>query len=110
MQVKLKRFSRAVPVTIGTDATTATVVRMDDAAGVALLVGPMTAAVTVNVYGAADQSSSGGVFVEAGSLYSLTLATATTSSCYSLPDGLFGAAFIRLVGSAALTGTVVMKT
>jgi hypothetical protein len=109
MQVKIKRLTRALPVTIGTDTPTATAVRMDDAAGVALLVGPLTASATVSIYGGGDQDG-GGVFVDAGSLYSLTLATATTSSCYSLPDGLFGAGVIRLVGSAPLTGTVILKT
>ena len=109
MQVRFKRLTRAVPVTITTDTTTATAVRMGDAAGVALLVGPLTASATVNVYGGGDQDG-GGMFADAGAAYALTLATATASSCYSLPDGLFGAAFIRLVGSAPLTGTVILKT
>jgi len=107
MEVKLKRMSRAVPVTIGTDTTTATVVRLEDSAGVALLVGPLTASVTVNVYGGGDQ---GAVFVDGGSVYTLTLTTATNSSIYALPDGLLGAQTIRLVGSATVDGTVVMKT
>ena len=109
MLLKLKRMTKVVPVTITTDTATATAVRMGDAAGVALLVGPLTASATVSIYGGGDQDG-GGVFVDAGSLYSLTLATATTSSCYALPDGLFGAGVIRLVGSAPLTGTVILKT
>ena len=109
MQVRIKRLTKVVSVTIGTDTTTATAVRMGDAAGVALLVGPLTASATVNIYGGGDQDG-GGMFADAGAAYALTLATATTSSCYSLPDGLFGAAFIRLVGSAPLTGTVILKT
>jgi len=110
MEVKLNRMSRAVPVTIGTDTTTATVVRLEDSAGVALLVGPLTASVTVNVYGGGDQGSSGGVFADGGSVFTLTLTTATNSSIYALPDGLLGAQTIRLVGSATVDGTVVMKT
>ena len=63
MLLKLKRMTKVVSVTIGTDTTTATAVRMGDAAGVALLVGPLTASATVNVYGGGDQDG-GGVFAE----------------------------------------------
>jgi hypothetical protein len=110
MQVKLKRMTKAVPVTIGTDTTTASAVRLEDAAGFALLVGPLTASVTVNVYASNNEGDGGRPFVDGGSVFSLTLPADAGGSCHALPEGLFGAAVIRLVSSATLTGTVVMKT
>lgn len=110
MLVKIKRLTRAVPVTIGTDTTTATAVRMNDASSAALLVGPLTASVSLSIYAATATTEPGGIFADSGAAYSLTLTAATNSSAYALPDGLFGAAVIRLVGSVPVAGTVVMKT
>jgi hypothetical protein len=109
MQQKFKRVTRAAPVTIGTSTTSATAIRLDDAAGFALLVGPMTASATVNVYVATDDSG-GGLLVDGGSVVTLALTASTTAGAYALPDALFGARVMRLVGSSPLTGTVVMKT
>jgi hypothetical protein len=109
-EFKIKRKIRAVSITLGTATAAATTIRVDDMAGGIISVGTMvTAAATLQCWGAVEESGPyRRIFGADGSAGDVTLAPSTTDGrIYSLPDALFAVPYVRIVsGTTNSTGTV----
>lgn len=116
-EIKMRRRSRQIPITLTTSTANATTLFFDDFAGGVVDLGTIaTAATTLQMWGA---SAEGGTFRRLyntdGSVADITLAPSTAvGGVYSLPDACFGVPFLEvLVGNTAGTGvtaTVTLKS
>ena len=116
-EIKMRRRSRQVPITLTTSTASATTLYLEDFAGGVIDVGTIaTAATTLQMWGA---SSEGGTFSRlydsAGAVADITLAPSTAvGGVYALPDAVFGLPYLEvLVGNTAGTGvaaTITMKS
>lgn len=116
-EIKMRRRSRQVPITLTTSTASATTLYLEDFAGGVIDVGTIaTAATTLQMWGA---SSEGGTFSRlydsAGAVADITLAPSTSvGTIYALPDAVFGVPYLEvLVGNTAGTGvaaTITMKS
>ena len=109
-EIKMRRRSRQVPITLTTSTASATTLYLEDFAGGVIDVGTMaTAATTLQMWGA---SAEGGTFRRVyntdGSVADITLAPSTSvGQVYALPDAVFGVPYLEiLVGGTAGTGTI----
>lgn len=116
-EIKMRRRSRQVPITLTTSTASATTLYLEDFAGGVIDVGTMSAsATTLQMWGG---SAEGGTFRRVynadGSVADITLSPSTSvGAVYALPDAVFGVPYLEiLAGSAAGTGvaaTVTLKS
>jgi len=113
-EIKMRRRSRQVSITLTTSTASATTLYMEDFAGGVVDIGTIaTAATTLQMWGA---SSDGGNFRRLyntdGSVADITLAPSTSvGTMYALPDAVFGVPFLEvLVGNTAGTGVAATLT
>jgi hypothetical protein len=109
-EIKIKRRTRNVSVTLGTATAEATTIRVDDMAGGVISVGTMvTAAASLQCWGSiAEAGPYRRVYGDDGSAADITLAPSTSDGrIYSLPDAVFAVPFVKIVsGTTNSTGTV----
>ena len=116
-EVKIKRRLRSVSVTLSTSTSLATTVRVDDVATGAIHLGTMsTNASTIQVFSAPSES---GTFArlyryDGNSADILLVPSTTLGRSYTLPDDVYGAAWVKFVSGGThtegMTGNVVMKS
>lgn len=116
-EIKMRRRSRQIPITLTTSTVSATTLYLEDFAGGVVEIGTIaTAATTLQMWGASDE---GGTFRRLyntdGSVADVTLAPSTSvGTMYALPDAVFGVPFLEvLVGNTAGTGvtaTITLKS
>jgi hypothetical protein len=116
-EIKMRRRSRQVPITLTTSTASATTLYLEDFAGGVIDVGTMSAsATTLQMWGG---SAEGGTFRRVynadGSVADITLSPSTSvGAVYALPDAVFGVPYLEiLAGSVAGTGvaaTVTLKS
>jgi hypothetical protein len=106
-EIKIKRRTRTISLTLGTATADATSLRLDDMAGGVISVGTMaTAASTLQLFGSvAEDGPYRRVYGADGSAADITLAPSTSvGQVYSLPDAVYALPFVRIVsGSTAAT-------
>lgn len=109
MIVRVSRSTMRQAATIGTATSSATAIRLEGAAGVAIFVGPLTASVSVSIFagGSVDNPAA---LVDGGALQTVPLAASTSSASYALPDALFASRYLWLVASSELSCTVAAKS
>ncbi len=116
-EIKMRRRSRQVPITLTTSTASATTLFLEDFAGGVVDVGTMsTSATTLQMWGS---STEGGTFRRVynadGSVADITLVPSTAvGAVFALPDACFGLPYLEILsGSAAGTGvaaTVTLKS
>ena len=116
-EIKMRRRSRQVPITLTTSTASATTLYLEDFAGGVIDTGTMSASsTTLQMWGS---SAEGGTFKRLynadGSVADITLVPSTAvGGVYALPDAVFGVPFLEVVaGNAASTGvtaTVTLKS
>jgi hypothetical protein len=113
-EIKMRRRSRQVPITLTTSTASATTLYLEDFAGGVVEIGTIaTAATTLQMWGT---SSDGGTFRRLynsdGSVADITLAPSTAvGGMYALPDAVFGVPYLEvLVGNTAGTGVAATLT
>lgn len=115
-EVKIKRRSRTVNVTLSTSTSDASVLRMDDMAGAIVSLGTMsTNASTLHIYGSdAEDGSYRRLYDYAGSPANITLQpSSSVGTIYSLPDAAFSLSWAKIVSgdtnSTGVSGYVTLK-
>ena len=113
-EIKMRRRSRQVPITLTTSTASATTLYLEDFAGGVVEIGTIaTAATTLQMWGT---SSDGGTFRRLynsdGSVADITLTPSTAvGGMYALPDAVFGVPYLEvLVGNTAGTGVAATLT
>ena len=113
-EIKMRRRSRQVPITLTTSTASATTLYLEDFAGGVIDIGTIaTAVTTLQMWGG---SAEGGTFRRlydsSGAVADITLAPSTSvGTMYALPDACFGVPFLEvLVGNTAGTGVVATIT
>jgi len=112
-EIKIKRRTRNVSLTLGTATADATTIRVDDMAGGCISVGTMlTASATLQCWGSiAEAGPYRRVYDAAGAVADITLAPSSTDGrIYSLPDAVFAIPFVRVItstASATVTSAVI---
>lgn len=109
MIVRLKRSTRSQAATIGTATSSATAVRIEDAAGGVVIVGPLTASLSVTIYSGASDGSVAAL-VDGGVVQTLPLAASTAPASYALPEPVFASRYLRLVATGETACTVAVKS
>lgn len=109
-EIKIRRRSRDVSLTLTTATAAATTIRLEDFAGGVIELGTMsTNASTLQMWGASnDTGPYYRLYKSDGSVADLTLAPSTAAGrMYSLPDEIFAVPFLRVVSATTnSTGTV----
>lgn len=113
-EIKMRRRSRQVPITLTTSTASATTLLLEDFAGGVIDIGTMaTAVTTLQMFGG---SAEGGTFRRVynydGSVADITLTPSTSvGGVYALPDAVFGVPYLEvLVGNTAGTGASAIIT
>ena len=113
-EIKMRRRSRRVPITLTTSTASATTLFLEDFAGGVVDLGTLAAGVTtLQMWGA---SAEGGTFRRLyntdGSVADITLTPSTAvGGVYALPDAVFGVPFLEvLAGNTAGTGAAAIIT
>jgi hypothetical protein len=116
-EIKMRRRSRQVSITLTTSTASAATLFLEDFAGGVIDVGTMsTASTTLQMWGG---SAEGGTFKRLysadGSAADITLVPSTAvGAVYALPDAVFGVPYLEVVaGNTASTGvsaTVTLKS
>ncbi len=113
-EIKMRRRSRQVPITLTTSTASATTLYLEDFAGGVVDIGTIaTAATTLQMWGG---STDGGTFKRLyntdGSVADITLTPSTSvGGMYALPDAVFGVPYLEvLVGNTAGTGVSATLT
>lgn len=113
-EIKMRRRSRQVPITLTTSTASATTLYLEDFAGGVVDIGTIaTAATTLQMWGG---STEGGTFKRLyntdGSVADITLTPSTSvGGMYALPDAVFGVPYLEvLVGNTAGTGVLATLT
>ena len=113
-EIKIRRRSRTLDLTLTTATSAATTLRMEDFAGGVIDLGTMsTAATTLQMWGASGETSPyRRVYKTDGSVADITLAPSTADGrIYALPDEVFALQFLRVVSATTnSTGTVGIVT
>lgn len=113
-EIKMRRRSRQVSVTLTTSTASATRLYVEDFAGGVVDVGTLaTAVTTLQMWAAsADDGTYRRLYKDDGSVADITLAPSTAvGQVYSLPDAVFGVPFLQiLAGNAAGTGVSAVVT
>jgi hypothetical protein len=113
-EMKIRRRSRQVPITLTTSTASATTLYLEDFAGGVVEIGTIaTAATTLQMWGS---SAEGGTFRRVyntdGSVADITLTPSTAvGGMYALPDAVFGVPYLEvIVGNTAGTGVAAIVT
>ena len=113
-EIKMRRRSRQVPITLTTSTASATTLFLEDFAGGVIDVGTLVSGVTtLQMWGG---STEGGTFRRVyntdGSVADITLTPSTAvGGIYNLPDAVFGVPYLEvLVGNTAGTGASAVIT
>ena len=115
-QVKIKRLSRVVDVTITTATATSTTLRMDDMSIAVVNVGTIaTAAAKFQVWGnTTDTGAFSRLYTAAGAAADITLAPSlTVGTSYALPEAAAALPYVKIVAdtaAAACAAQVVIKS
>jgi hypothetical protein len=116
-EIKIRRRSRDVPITLHTSTALATTIRMEDFAGGVVELGTMlTAATSLQMWGASSENGPWRqLFKTDGSAATLTLAPSTAvGRMYALPDEVFAVPFLEIVSattnSTGTAGIVTLKS
>lgn len=116
-EIKIRRRSRDIPITLHSTTTLATTIRMEDFAGGIVEVGTMlTAATSLQVWGASSETGPWRQLYKAdGSAATITLAPSTSvGRIYAMPDEVFAAQFVQIISattnSTGTIGTVTLKS
>ena len=109
-EIKIRRRSRDLPITLHTTTALATTIRMEDFAGGVVEFGTMsTAATTLQMWGAIEPDGPfRRLYKVDGSAADLTLAPSTADGrIYALPDEVFAVPFLKIASATTnSTGTV----
>ena len=115
-EMKIKRRSRTVDITLSTSTSAASTLRMDDMAGAVVSLGTMsTNASTLHIYGAeAEAGSYRRLYDYAGSPANIALQPSTSvGTMYSFPDAAFAVPWCKIVSgdtsSTGVSGFVTFK-
>ena len=116
-EIRIKRRSRTVSITLHSTTTLATTLRLDDMAGAVLSLGTIsTNATTLQMFGSTSEA---GTYARVrkvdGSAADLTLTPSTTlGGIYALPDEVYALPYLKIVSattnSTGTVGVVVMKS
>jgi hypothetical protein len=113
-EIKMRRRSRQVPITLTTSTASAVTLFLEDFAGGVVDVGTLASGVTtLQMWGG---SAEGGTFRRVynadGSVADITLSPSTAvGGVYALPDAVFGVPFLEIIaGNTAGTGVVATVT
>jgi len=111
-EIKIRRRSRDVSITLTTATADATTIRIEDFAGAVLEMGTVsTNASTLQMWGASvDTGPYRRLYKSDGSVADLTLAPSTADGrMYALPDEIFAVPFLRVIsGTTNSTGTAAI--
>lgn len=113
-EIKIRRRSRQVPITLTTSTSSATTLYLEDFAGGVIDIGTIaTAATTLQMWGGSTEAGTfRRVYNTDGSVADITLAPSTSvGQVYALPDACFGLTYLEvLVGNTAGTGASAVIT
>ena len=116
-EIRIKRRSRSVNITLHSTTTLATTLRLDDMAGAVISMGTIsTNATSLQMFGSTTEAGTYARLYKAdGSAADLTLAPSSTlGRIYSLPDAVFALPYLKIVSattnSTGTVGVVVMKS
>lgn len=116
-EIKIRRRSRDIAITLHSTTTLATTIRMEDFAGGLLELGTMaTASASLRMFGASNEAGPWRRIYKAdGSVADITLAPSTAEGrMYALPDEVFAAQFLQVVSattnSTGTAGIVTLKS
>lgn len=116
-EIKIRRRSRDIPITLHTTTALATTIRMEDFAGGIVEVGTMaTASNTLQMWGASSEAGPyRRIYKADGSVADITLAPSTADGrMYSLPDEVFAVQFLEIISgntsSTGVAGIVTLKS
>lgn len=116
-EIKMRRRSRQVPITLTTSTASATTLFLEDFAGGVVDTGTMSAsATTLQMWGSStDDGTFKRLYNADGSVADITLVPSTAvGGVYALPDAVFGVPFLEILsGNTAATGvtaTVTLKS
>lgn len=113
-EMKIRRRSRQVTITLHTSSALATTIRMEDFAGGVIDMGTVaTAASTLQIWGAsAETGTYRRVYKTDGSVADITMAPSTADGrIYALPDEVFALPFVQVRSATTnSTGTVAIVT
>lgn len=111
-EIKIRRRSRDVSLTLSTATAASTTIRLEDFAGGVIELGTMsTNASTLQMWGASnDTGPYYRLYKSDGSVADLTLAPSTAAGrMYSLPDEIFAVPFLRVISATTnSTGTAAI--
>jgi hypothetical protein len=111
-EIKIRRRSRDVSITLTTATAAANTIRIEDFAGAVLEMGTVsTNASTLQMWGAStDTGPYRRLYKSDGSVADLTLAPSTADGrMYALPDEIFAVPFLRVVSATTnSTGTAAI--
>lgn len=109
-EVRIKRRSRNVSITLATATASCATIRTDDVAGGVLTLGTMlTASTTLQMWGAIESDGPfRRLYKTDGSAADVTLAPSTADGrIYALPDEVFAVPFLKIASATTnSTGTV----
>ena len=116
-EIKIKRRTRQVSITLHTATSSATTLRLDDMAGGVVSLGTMsTNAASLQVWGSDSEAGAyRRVYGADGSAADITLAPSSTDGrIFALPDAAFALPFAKLVSgttnSTGTAGVVMLKS
>ena len=116
-EASIIRRLKSVPVTLSTSTSSATTIRLDNAAGAIVSLGTMsTNASTLHIYGCdTEDGTYRRLYDYAGSPANISLQpSASVGTMYSLPDASFALPFAKLVSgdtnSTGVSGVVTFKS
>jgi len=108
-EIKIRRRSRDVAITLHTSTALATTIRMEDFAGGVVEFGTMvTASLSLQMWGASSETGPWRqLFKTDGSAATITLAPSTAvGRMYPLPDEVFAVPYLEIIsGTTNSTGT-----
>jgi hypothetical protein len=112
-EIKMKRRTRQVTITLHTTTALATSIRMEDYAGGVVDLGTMsTNAATLQMWGASSETGTyRRLYKTDGSVADITLAPGAAGRIYALPDEVFAVPYLEILsGTTNSTGTVGIVT
>lgn len=116
-EIKIRRRSRDIAITLHSTTTLATTIRMEDFAGGVVEFGTMaTASASLRMFGSSSENGPWRRLYKAdGSAADITLAASSTEGrMYSLPDEVFAVPYLEIVSattnSTGTAGIVSLKS
>ena len=116
-EVDIVRRDKSVDVTLSTATSSATTVRLEDAAGAIVSFGTMhTSSVAIHIYGSDEEDGEyRRLYDNVGSPANITLQPSTSvGAMYALPDAIFALPYGKLVSgdaySTGVSGTIMFKS